>query len=242
MTLGERRLFALRHLYVYPRIKIAYTYIPKNACSSFKQTFGEAQGWLTEARGSQHDMTVSWWMSGLRSYRQAEERIVVLRDPWDRLVSGFQNRFLLRDDPVAAHALSHGLAALLGPGKTTDDVTFSDFVHYLASTPNRRLNEHWRPQADFLVGDYTRVIHFETLKRDTRFLRNRDLPLKRMKGHATSTLRTDLGPGWGHRTVAELRALRAEQRVLPSRASMFDDELEELVGRRYAADVSLVSQ
>ena len=241
MTLGERRVFALRHLYVYPRIKIAYTYIPKNACSSFKQTFGVAQGWLPETRGVQHDMQFSWWLSGLRAYRGADEHIVVLRDPLDRLLSGFQNRFLTRDEPVAAHAMAGGLAALVGPDASVNDVTFETFLRYVTATPSRRLNEHWRPQQDFLLGDYSRVIHFETLTRDTRFLRERGLRLKRLKGHATSTLRTDVGPGWGYRTVGELRALRAEQKVLPSRASMYDDALTQLVAERYAADISLIA-
>jgi len=241
MTFGERRLFALRHLYVYPRIKIAYTYIPKNACSSFKQTFGVAQGWLPESRGVQHDMQFSWWLSGLRAYRSSDEHIVVLRDPWDRLLSGFQNRFLTRDDPVAAHAMAGGLAEVMGPTATIDDVTFETFLRYLTVTPNRQLNEHWRPQQDFLLGEYSRIIHFETLTRDTRFLRKRGLPLKRLKGHATSALRTDVGPGWGYRTVRELRALRAEQKVLPSRASMYDEALSEIVAERYAGDIAVIA-
>jgi hypothetical protein len=78
----ERSAFALRHLYVYPRLRLAYTYIPKNACTSFKRTFGCAQGWLAEDAPTAHEMTLRWWLPGLLRYPVTGERIVVLRDPF----------------------------------------------------------------------------------------------------------------------------------------------------------------
>ena len=164
----ERSAFALRHLYVYPRLELAYTYIPKNACTSFKRTLGRAQGWLSEDARSAHDMNVRWWLSGLARYSGTEERIVVLRDPFDRILSGYLNRFLMRDDEAAHHAMGTGLAEQLGPDSTTRDVTFADFVEYLSRTPNRSLNEHWRPQSDFLVGSYTRFIRFAHIAEDRK--------------------------------------------------------------------------
>lgn len=236
---AERRRFALRHLYVYPRLRIAYTYIPKNACTSFKRTFGQAQGWLDDDASSTHDMKATWWLSGLARYRAADDRIVVVRDPWDRLLSGYQNRFLMRDDDVAAHAMSGGLAGAIGEDAVPADVTFEQFLEYLARTPDRKLNEHWRPQANFLVGSYTRVIRFDHLAEDTEFLAARGLPLQSARGHGTSAMRKDLGPGWGSRPARRLRRLRRQDGVLPSRESMYDEQLTALVAERYAEDVEL---
>jgi hypothetical protein len=236
---GEARWFALHHLYVYPRVGIAYTYIPKNACTSFKKTFGRAQGWLPKGRGGAHEMKISWWVSGLRAYRSADEYIVVLRDPFDRLLSAYQNRFLTRDDPASAHAMRTGLGDSLPRGGERSDVTFGQFVRYLAATPDHRLNEHWRPQATFLIGTYSRVIRFDHLDEDTGFLAGRGLQLKRARGHSTSTLREDVGPGWGHRPAGDLAALKAHRKLLPSATSMYDAEIRESVRHRFAADVAL---
>lgn len=238
----ERGAFALRHLYVYPRLSLAYTYIPKNACTSFKRTFGRAQGWLDPSSLAAHDMRFSWWLRGISAYPRTDERIVVVRDPFDRLLSGYLNRFLMRRDAVAQHAWDTGLATMLGPDAVRGDVTFADFVTYLSRTPSRRLNEHWRPQTDFLVGSYTRFIRFEHIPEDTGFLAGRGLTLEQARGHATSTDRRDLGPGWGHRRARRLRRLRRRRGFLPSRESMYDDSLRALVSERYAEDVELYAR
>lgn len=235
----EQSTFALRHLYVYPRLRLAYTYIPKNACTSFKRTLGQGQGWLAPDAPSAHEMDPRRWLSGLVRYPRAEEKIVVLRDPFDRLLSGYLNRFLMRGDPAVDHAMSTGLADVTGPGSTADDVTFSHFVEYLARTPGRRLNEHWRPQSDFLTGSYTRYIRFDHLTEDTGFLTERGLPLQARRGHGTSADRRDLGPGWADRKARRLRRVRKEKGALPERENMFDERLYSLVADRYAQDVEL---
>jgi hypothetical protein len=236
---AERAAFALRHLYVYPRLKIAYTYIPKNACTSFKRTFGHAQGWLADDAPNDHGMRLDHWLTGIAVYPRSEERIVVIRDPFDRILSGYLNRFLMRDDAVSQHAMSTGLADRVRPGATPLDVRFSDFVEYLACTPDHRLNEHWRPQRDFLVGTYTRCIRFEHIAEDTTFLAERNLTLETAQGHATSTNRRDLGSGWGERRARRIRRVRRRLGALPMRENMYDDRLHALVAERYAEDVEL---
>jgi hypothetical protein len=235
----ESRSFALKHLYVYPRLGISYTYIPKNACTSFKRTLGEAQGWLDPDASSAHDMKVIWWAQGLVRYPQVGERIVVVRDPFERLLSGFLNRFLMREDAAAQHAMDSGVQDLIGPDKTRQDVTFEDFVQYLARTPDRQLNEHWRPQSNFLIGTYTRFLRFEHLAEDAGFLAERGIPLQHRQGHGTSSMRRDLGPGWGSAPVRRLRRQRRMKEVLPARESMYDEQLADLVAERFAADVEL---
>jgi hypothetical protein len=235
----ERYLFAVRHMYVYPKLRLAYTYIPKNACTSFKRTFGTAQGWLGSTP-SAHTMRVSWWLIGFASYPRVQERVVVIRDPFDRVLSAYLNRFLMDgEDSARDHAMKTGLGASLDAGSTADDVTFADFVKYLASTPNRRLNEHWRPQSDFLLGEYTRLIRFEHIPEDTAFLAELGLTLPH-RGVNTSTIRQDLGSYWGDRKAIQLRKLRRRRRILPAAENMYDDRLRALVVDRFAADVDLV--
>ena len=238
--MGSERLgFALRHLYVYPRLRLAYTYIPKNACSSLKRTFGRAQGWLTADSPSAHEMRRAWWLSGLARYPRAEERIVVVRDPFDRVLSAYLNKFLRAKDSVAEQAVAAGLGESIGPGATRDDVTFADFVGYLSRTPSRRLDEHWRPQHDFLLGSYTRILRFEHLGEDTAFLAARGLVVDEARGHSTSKVQSDVGPGWGTRTAGELGDLRRRRGVLPSRENMYDDGLRAMINERFAEDVEL---
>ena len=235
----ERRAFAARHLYVYPRLRISYTYIPKNACTSLKRTFGRAQDRSGTDTQSAHEVTALWWLTRLARYPAVDERIVVIRDPFDRVLSGYLNRFLMREDRAVGHAMKTGLARLVGPDATPDDVTFADFVEYVARTPNRSLNEHWRPQSDFLIGSYTRVIRFEHLAEDTTFLAKRGLVVDEARGHDTSRIRRDLGPGWGQQKSRRLRRLRKREGVLPIRDNMYDDRLNAMIAERYAEDVDL---
>lgn len=235
----EREVHALRHLYVYPKLHIAYTYIPKNACTSMKRTLGKGQGWWSEGGPSVHDMKQRHWLSGLAHYRSTDERIVIIRNPWERLVSAFQNRFLAKNDGPSEHAMRHGLSALLQPGTDRGGVSFADFIDYLSRTPGRRLDGHWRPQTDFLIGGYSRMLRFEHLAEDTAFLAERGLTLERAIGHGTSVYQTDLGHGWGARPASALRRQRRRKGALPTSANMYDERLHALVAERFAADVAL---
>ena len=238
--MGHEQLgFALRHLYVYPRLRLAYTYIPKNACTSLKRTFGRAQGWLGPDSPSAHEMRRQWWLSGLARYPRAEERIVVVRDPFDRVLSAYLNKFIRARDTVAEQAIAAGLGESLSPGATRDDVTFADFVAYLARTPSHRLDEHWRPQHDFLIGSYTRHLRFEHLGEDSAFLAHQGLVVDEARGHSTSKVQADVGPGWGHRTAGEIGRLRRRREVLPSRESMYDERLHAMITERFAEDLVL---
>jgi hypothetical protein len=238
MDLG-RRAFVLRHLYVYPTLRIAYTNIPKNACTSFKQTLGIAEGWWVEKEGSVHDASRRHVKSSLLHLRDVDERIVVIRDPWRRLVSAYQNKFTSRDDAARNHAMGHGLAALLPAGADPLDATFAQFVQYVVRTPDRHLDKHWRPQSDFLLDSYTRWLRFEHLDEDAAFLADRGYPLRTAVGHGSSQLRKDVGPGWGDRPGRALRRLRRKDGALPTTENMYDDSLRALVADRYATDVEL---
>jgi hypothetical protein len=235
----EQRAFALRHLYVYPKLRLAYTFIPKNACTSMKQTLGAAEGWWAEGSGSIHEVSRRRLVPGLLRWSAADERIVIIRDPWDRLLSAYQHWFLVRDDAMRRHAMEAGLADVLPDGASATDTTFAQFLQFLARTPDRRLNVHWRPQSSFLVGDYTRWLRFECLAQDAAFLAERGYPLRRAAGHGTSSLRSDLGTGWGEKPARALRRTKRQRGVLPTRVNMYDEALESLVAERFAEDVEI---
>jgi hypothetical protein len=235
----RRRTFPLRHTYVYRSVGIAYTNIPKNASTSIKQTLGLAEGWWREGEGSVHEATRRHAASSWLHLREVDERMVVVRDPWSRLVSAYQDKFTARDDTVRTHAMTSGLATLLPDNADPLDTTFEQFVQYLARTPDRRLNAHWRPQSNFLLGEYTRWLRFEHLVADAAFLAERGCPLRQASGHGTTSRRRDLGEGWGQRPARALRRLRRREGVLPTRENMYDEHLTELVAQRYAEDVDL---
>lgn len=180
----DKWAFAIRHLYVYPKLQIGYTYIPKNACTSFKRTFGEAQGWLQADAASAHAMKTSWWLSGLLHHHSVNERIVVLRDPWDRLLSGYQNRFLMRHDDVSQHAMDTGLAGLAGKGSARNEISFELFLNYCrkhrtgrSTSIGARRATSWlaSTRASCASNTLRRIVHFSLavasccrLGRDTR--------------------------------------------------------------------------
>lgn len=146
-----------------------YVYIRKNACSSWKHFFiNESTAKKTDAdrENPLRFMERHHRVRSVQSIRAAPNRIVVLREPVERVVSGFLNQYVMR--------LKRGSGVHDDVTSRTQvachDVTFRQFLdqYLLDSCPNE-LNPHFYTQASHLADvDYNRVWLMDKLEDEVR--------------------------------------------------------------------------
>jgi hypothetical protein len=101
------------------------------------------------------------------------KKFLVVRHPLSRLAAVYQQKFQNKN-PVFRKA--YGLYIVqhyrrgAPPNPSGDDVQFSEFVHYLTATKDKRLmNEHWQP-LEYLCQPcalhYDAAVHMETMETD----------------------------------------------------------------------------
>jgi hypothetical protein len=128
--------------------RILYAYIRKNACSSFKR--------LIVSRSPHKEKRPDFATSLAFLQRFHAERgggdgagydhtIFVVRDPAERLVSVYNNKFVQRDGHADIFA---NYAAVTG--EDPDTASFHDFMTRYVGRPFETLDQHVRPQAENL--------------------------------------------------------------------------------------------
>ncbi|MBU2963479.1 sulfotransferase family protein [Citreicella sp. C3M06] len=131
---------------------ILYTYIRKNACSAFKRLMAEKSPDKTP---------------GLKKFKQFrvpldnvsfDEAIFVYRDPFDRAISAFLNKFV---DKSGNADIFESFKSQTGKDPYT--ATFRDFTQYL-DAPFKNLDPHvWPQKSHLLEVDYTLPLEMKEL-------------------------------------------------------------------------------
>lgn len=197
----------------------------------------------------------------MRRLRESAFTFAVVRDPVDRVASAYIDKFI-RQDPMNLHAKGVVEAARFGTrvrltarerfeagGRWVEErsdpridyragVSFAEFVAYLESTPNERLDAHYRPQADFLRLSGFR---FQQLMAFTRF---REGLAEVASQHGINVWipeapppepRLDASLHLANLRSGEIRAMGA----LPSPESLLTEDLRTRLQRRYEPDLNL---
>lgn len=222
-----------------------YSFIPKNACSTLRVSLALANGCISGLdQWTWIHSNNPTFRAGLRDLATAKFSFVVLRCPHARLASVFLDKIVGRNHEY--WFLFHALRDQLDP----DRFTFRDFVGFVtgqdaAGKSNLEMNEHWRPQVDFLVyAEYDAWFAVERMGEARAALSARvglDLvdarPLTRHGTDRFELLDASAG-GFADMPLTELAALQAEGRA-PSHAALYDDTLARAVARAYADDLAL---
>lgn len=227
--------FPWRYELAFPSSRMRYTYIPKNGCSTLKLSLGRHEGWLSEG-DDPHAISARNRLRGQILTRHTEVRFVVLRDPLQRLASAFLDRFSKPIDHATDSLVDQGL---LRAGQQLGDVTFSQFVEFLREVPPSRMDPHWRPQVDFMHGEYTHYFHFERFDRCLAMLEQRRIPLRQHRPHATSRFRP-LGAFAGDLPARELQSLRQDQAIAPRPDELARSDIAASVRQLYMRDYALM--
>jgi hypothetical protein len=233
--------------------RIAYAYIRKNASTAFKRLIGHRRHprWLLRralgrTRGGQYDLDgnlASWFVppSDLHSARFSE-RLFVYRDPVDRFISVFVNKFVDGDPgEQIVHDLTHDMG-----GVPLEHVTLRHLMHW-AKRPFSELDPHLWPQKSHLADiTYSIAIPLDDLLEEMRRLMGGPAA-ERWFGRRVNASPEPLGPPGSpsaispDQTVGELRARRAAGEPFDV-GQFMTDEVRHFVRDRYASDVEMIAE
>ena len=173
---------------------LLYCSIPKNACTSIKAWLQELLGFPTDINPNIDPNITKLLLSNYPDEDASEImhsdnifKFVIVRNPWNRVVSAFLNKFLSyqqhlylymkdHENPCVAefHANYHEQFVAQVVGTICKDeeskvrgISFRDFLEYVVATADSGLDPHWKPQHRFIEGvniDY--VGKFESLEED----------------------------------------------------------------------------
>jgi hypothetical protein len=250
-----------KHFVFSEQHRFLYIPIEKVACSSLKSWVIE----LNEGGGptiqfdpnahirSHYELQALPVVAGHRLLRDKSLfRFAFVRNPWDRLVSGFLNKFVPWKSPAEKFAAEHDrrmkwrkAVNRISAGwfcrccqstsaQWRDDLTFRQFVAQVRQRNPRKLDLHWRPQHLFLGSQKLDFLgRFENLADDFRILCGR----LELRGELREANKTSRNPSV-HRHLAD--APLAELRTLagfPGYQWFYTPDLIEKVADLYAEDI-----
>lgn len=197
----------------------------------------------------------------VRRIRASAFAFAIVRDPVDRVVSAYIDKFI-RQNPMNLHskcvieAVRFGRRVRLTKRERFETggrwierrsdpridysagVSFAEFVAYLEVTPDSRLDDHYRPQADFLRLSglrYDSLIPFERFREGLVEVAARHKIDAWIPDPPPPEPRLDAELQLADVTAGEIRVRGA----LPASGSLLTSELREKLKRRYHADTQL---
>ena len=248
-TQGET-IDPLGYYFINHNLKLLYCSIPKNACTLFKNIIIENSKYKQEyERSSQniHQFIISkrGTVDNLLASLSAADyfKLAVLRNPFARLASGYLDKIAKHLQPesfaidVIKDVQQHlGLAIDL-----KKSITFEQFIQYLARKKDRELNDHWKPQNNFVAGvKFDFIGQFENLNRTIDILQNNYNIRIKKKGSEHATKYQQFAEDIPFHTLypQELRNLEG----MPTAKQIYSPELEAIVRQRYDRDIALYEQ
>ena len=172
-------------------------------------------------------------------------KFAVLRDPTDRLLSAYIEKFVIgRLSPANMHhtkSVVVPVQSTLGLSKADFDrgITFRQFVSFIAAADPRHLDPHWRPQALYLQGlQYDRLFRLDQLNEVIDMLSERSgVTLNRKARNVT-------GSGTGTPLPGAADMLPGDIAAAPriAKASFLDDDILRGMETAFAVDYDLFDQ
>lgn len=136
----------------YPRLRIAYNAIPKNACSSVKATLAHANDGGCFQK-TPHELD-GRYRAAPRVIDDTWLRLVVLRDPFERLVSAYLDKMLKPLEPQFKKIVVQARYEMGEPPPVGDEsLSLRQFFYWFRSRPIEATDAHWRPQTALLTFD-----------------------------------------------------------------------------------------
>jgi hypothetical protein len=167
-------------------------------------------------------------------------RIAVIRDPFDRLVSAYLEKFVLnRMDVRNRFHTTAVIAAIRGRAQPDEadfhrSISFAEFVDYVVTQPPETLDPHWCPQALYLKGSRFQLFRLDRLDALDRILIARDAaPVQGDRRNVTRQTAIELPD-------AHRRAPDSLPHADIATASFYDEALRRKVAAYYSLDLTLI--
>lgn len=240
------------------QLKLMYLPIAKNACSSTKRLVANLGG-LTLDPGQDIHFTLDKQNTGLQFKDRTEAdlraafaspdwmRFMIFRDPMDRLVSAYVEKFVNnRKNPEQWATCREVIKTVFGTADPTPEdfahgITFREFSEFILSRNPKDLNSHWQPQT-FYMG-HVPLTHMY----DVKALDQLSVDLKDHVGTDIDLPHINMSRS----TDRKLTYLKTAVDLLPedlpnahslSIESFLDESLHARLSEYYAADLSIYRQ
>jgi len=222
---------------------VAYCYIRKNACSAFRRMILEHS-----PHPKRKDERPVFYMDrchrlGYGDIAGCDHVIFVIRDPFERAVSGYLQQVVSRlDEPYPV--LEDGVRGLTG--RTRAELSFADFVEfYLGTEDFSRIDVHFMPQVAHLAPiRYSDVLLDKRLAEDAAQVFGPALAEQyfRRPVNSMAHLARQADPDAWKAPAGELHRRFRASGVLPARDDLLTPALRERLAGIYATDMALFAR
>jgi len=228
---------------VISRKRVCYLYIRKNACSTWKHVFaGESKH---RANAKNYDNLIKFMgkyhkLIAVEQVNAIENRIIVIRDPIDRLYSGFINQFLMRMGSDRQTAMHKEVCDSVG--KPIEELSFHDFLNsYLLVKNDEEIDGHFWSQTSHMADvEYNHIWLLRDLYESSKSLFGKKLADKYFLRKVNSSSRiAKYDTRSLHTPVGELYQRFVSENSVPSLSGLFDKESLLLLTDYYKGDVDL---
>jgi hypothetical protein len=242
----ENADFALRHALVSSGSRLCLTWIPKVMCSSVKLSFLVNRGFITPAQLQaflDHQTWIhSWaWMAAAPNSHAIRdtEKVVIIREPRKRFVSAFLDKIFYSPAQESDVHIFRQIVEFFAPfiQKNSADLTVGDVLEFFARAPDYTLDEHFRPQANFLLPQYDSILRFEDAEEVQDFFGERGITLYSANSHSTSRSgAATFDVSLDDRLADIHNTLRIEGGLAITFNQVVENRISELVRQRYSID------
>ena len=235
--------FAQKHALCLYRQNAIYSFIPKNGCTTLRTSLAIANGFLDESNIS--NTNINWihnntytFSASLKELICTEYCFTILRDPYDRAISLFLDKFVDKT-PVAwnFYRQTSNIYDL-------NSITFTDFINHLYKHPHIINGDiHWRKQTDFLIyQDYDDYFDFDDFaiieKTLEKKLSLKIIDTRQITKHGKDQYEFISEKNYATTSANELLNLKLRGK-LPSNHNMLNNDLKTKIKTIYQADFDL---
>jgi hypothetical protein len=163
----QQRRNVLNHLLVNEEHKVLFCFIPKISCTNMKKIFLVMNGFYPSVekvnecrvhlRGLRIRLSDEKFTEKKREYMLKNfYKFMIVRDPFERLVSGYRSKFQDKDyvefwAPLGEKIIKKYRYNNTNTNKTVItglDVSFTEYVRYLIDNPPWEIDDHWMRYED----------------------------------------------------------------------------------------------
>lgn len=225
-----------------------YTYIRKNASTSFKKLFQEI--YPNACAGdipSIHCMLEHAQIKGLTPEevdQRFSTKLFIYRDPVDRVFSVYKNKLIQQD---GAEDLLSGLKKVVerDPALLTFDEFVQEYVELLDTKRWQEVDGHLYPQVWHLLPiTYNKVIRMDNVYQEMRGLLSKELCDRVFKDPSNSTTKGSVPLSWAEPDCPAIyfRKKYAQGKALPSLIQLLTPVTEARLRAVYADDYRMIEE
>ena len=222
--------------------RLGYCYIRKNACSSFKRMFLDLAPAKYERRADERpiDFMRRHHLMTESDLAQCDRLVLVYRDPVQRIMSMFRNKFIAVNGAVDIHRNFERLEE-----RRADEITFRYFVERYLQRDFHQVDRHVQPQSVHMRrAVYTDVIPVKKLHEGMTEVLGPEIADRYFQRPVNRTSDIELRhvAGASELPLAHVRQVFEEQGFMPDNESFLPADLKGRLKARYASDYGMIER